>query len=1088
MTDRKLASMAKLTQPSAGGIIPRRRLFRLIDKKKYHPVIWITGPPGSGKTALVRSYLEARKIPCLWYQIDQGDGDVATFFYYMDLAAKKAAPRKRKPLPLLTPEYLQDIPTFTRRYFEKLYGRLLGLSPPLRVPDPVVRFTSPPSAAPDSPAQIAIVFDNYQEAPEGSPFHEVIRQGMSMVPAGINVIAISRRDPPALFARMMANRQMAIIGWNDLRFNSDESKRLIRHRGYKRLPNETLAQLHERTEGWAAGLVLLTEETLTRGLDPLASLARVPEEVFHYFAGEIFNRTNRETQDFLVKSAFLLRMTPSMAEALTGHSQAKRILSDLSRKNYFTQRHEARPTFFQYHPLFREFLQTQGRKRLASDELSDIEHLAASVLEANGQVEDAAELLAKGDHWADLVRLIIEHGPALISQGRNQTLDGWLGHLPYTLLEESPWLLYWKAVCRLPFSPSESGDTFEKAFSLFRARRNAGGVFFSLSGLFDSTTFGLGDFKAYDRCIDLLQQVENEYKAYPSEEIEARLLASVMFAIIARQPGHPKIEEWRERALSVAGKGSDPWVKALTLQALASYWLFAGDMPKAAMIVDLFHEAAQSSNFHPLHVILLKDVEAWYSWMSGSFEECRRAATQGLDLAASTGVHMWDTFLLGHAAAGALSAGDMSEARRLLRRMSASPGMMPTWGKEYFHLLSAWASFVQGDLPGAVSHSELCLALSAETGMWWTSALDRLGSALFLVELKKEKEARDQIDKVRAMAWPPNVPLLDFTFFLAHARLELNLGNEASGLESLKEAMIVGREQGYINAYFWHPPMMADLCKRALDADIEADYVRHLIQKRALFPDPPPYDCDHWPWPLKIFTLGRFELVQDGEPLEFPVRAPRKMLSLIEVLVAFGSKGLSEDQLTEAIWPEADGDMAHQAFATILHRLRRLLGNEKVIQLRRGHLSFDGRQCWIDAHAFEYLLEQADARADMALLQKALTLYRGPFLEGDKVEPWAISYGERLKSKFLRAAVRLGKFLEKNEERDKAIECYSKALEVDGLAEEFYQRQMLCYNASGRKAEALSAYNRCRETLHSVLGVEPCPETQAIYEIVKRKD
>src|SRR3972149_5591795 len=99
-----LPPLAKLTQPSPAGVFPRYRLFRLIDQKRFHPVTWITGPPGSGKTALVATYLSARKFPCLWYQVDKGDGDIASFFYYLSLAALKASPRIKQPLPLLTPE------------------------------------------------------------------------------------------------------------------------------------------------------------------------------------------------------------------------------------------------------------------------------------------------------------------------------------------------------------------------------------------------------------------------------------------------------------------------------------------------------------------------------------------------------------------------------------------------------------------------------------------------------------------------------------------------------------------------------------------------------------------------------------------------------------------------------------------------------------------------------------------------------------------------------------------------------------------------------------------------------------------------
>lgn len=105
-------ALAKLTRPSARGALQRERLFHAIERGREKKVIWITGPAGSGKTTLVASYFDFRKTRCLWYQIDAGDADLATFFYYLGRAAKHAAPRNRKPLPLLTPEYLLGIPVF----------------------------------------------------------------------------------------------------------------------------------------------------------------------------------------------------------------------------------------------------------------------------------------------------------------------------------------------------------------------------------------------------------------------------------------------------------------------------------------------------------------------------------------------------------------------------------------------------------------------------------------------------------------------------------------------------------------------------------------------------------------------------------------------------------------------------------------------------------------------------------------------------------------------------------------------------------------------------------------------------------------
>jgi len=160
----------KLTAPRPTRVFPRQRLFDLLDRtREDHHVIWISAPGGAGKTSLATSYLQARKLPVLWYQVDQGDGDIASFFYYMGLAAKHVAPRHKTPLPLLTPEYLADVPTFTRNFFRELYRRL--------------------------PKNSVIVLDNYQDAPEDSPLHDVLHTAMGEVPEGLNLLVLSRLEP-----------------------------------------------------------------------------------------------------------------------------------------------------------------------------------------------------------------------------------------------------------------------------------------------------------------------------------------------------------------------------------------------------------------------------------------------------------------------------------------------------------------------------------------------------------------------------------------------------------------------------------------------------------------------------------------------------------------------------------------------------------------------------------------------------------------------------------------------------------------------------------------------------------------------------
>lgn len=142
MPSQRRPQLAKLTRPRLHKAVARERLFALLDEAHEHkPAICVAGPPGAGKTTLVASWLDTRGIKGIWYQVDAGDADLATFFYYLGEAAKAFTRNGQRPLPALTPEYLHDVEGFSRRIFRELFARL--------------------------PKGASLVLDNYQDvAPE----------------------------------------------------------------------------------------------------------------------------------------------------------------------------------------------------------------------------------------------------------------------------------------------------------------------------------------------------------------------------------------------------------------------------------------------------------------------------------------------------------------------------------------------------------------------------------------------------------------------------------------------------------------------------------------------------------------------------------------------------------------------------------------------------------------------------------------------------------------------------------------------------------------------------------------------------------
>jgi two-component SAPR family response regulator len=121
----------------------------------------------------------------------------------------------------------------------------------------------------------------------------------------------------------------------------------------------------------------------------------------------------------------------------------------------------------------------------------------------------------------------------------------------------------------------------------------------------------------------------------------------------------------------------------------------------------------------------------------------------------------------------------------------------------------------------------------------------------------------------------------------------------------------------------------------------------------------------------------------------------------------------------------------------------------------------------------------------MPLIERAINQYKGHFLTDEREEFWTTSYRERLRSMYLRLIIRAGDYLERAGRWESAAEHYLKGLEVDDLAEEFYQHLMICYKELGQHAKAIETYRLCKKTLLAALGIEPSPKTEAIYSNLK---
>lgn len=1053
----------KITRPNPKNIYRREKFFKILDKCRKKPLIWLYAPPGTGKTALISSYIESRKLQCLWYEVDSNDRDPATFFHYMGIAATKIGSKKRNPLPHLTPEYLLGLPVFSRNFFSELYKTFKKES--------------------------IIVFDNYQETSIESILHELIHEELSNMPENINIIIISRAVPPPIISRMRLSQLMEIITWDELRLTAEEVRGITLQRGMKDSTDKEIRKLMAKTDGWVAGLVLILESENTENFSAEPIDSHNSASVFDYFASEFFQKFSYDTQDFLLKSSVFPTMTSDMAEELTGNSRAAHIISELVHKNYFIQSHAADQVRYQYHPLFREFLYTCLKEESNPDDLINIERRAAKLLANSGYIDDAIRLFIRVCDWDSLASLICREASTMLEHGRHKTLEGWLDHLPESVLEETPWLIFFKASCHLPFDQGKSRLFFEKAFEIFYDKKDVQGIFLSWSGIIDAIIYGFDDFKPLDRWISLLDDILKEYPSFPSKEIEIRVSLFMFLALSFRAPQHPDISHWVDKTYSFLNELSDINVLAQVSLCLVDYFVWIGDMEKANLIVANLTKKARSESCTPMALLSIKLTESLNNWYRGKLRPCIVTVSDGLKTAETKGVKVFNYFLYGHGAIASLTDGDLAGAEDYLKKANSVLDEKKRFCTSYYHHIAACYKLLKNDLAGALEHEKLALGLAIEVGAPFAEAMSRTGIALLRYELGEQQSAIKEITSARKLAIKTGSRLIEFVCYLFEAYFALDKGDKNLAIKRLRKALALGSKKGFVNFHMWNPRIIARLCVLALEQGLEVDYVTRLIRERDLFLDGAPLEVNTWPWRLKIHILGKFIIIKDGTPIEFSRKAPKKSIDMLKMLIALGGKDVPAEKISDALWEDAEGDDAHVAFTTTLKRLRQLIDLDDVLQLRNGCLSLNPRYCWVDVWRFEYLINKGKVFSaenindiSVSLIEKAVKIYGDGFNLKLDEHPLEVLFYERLRNKFILCVIKLGSYWEQCGKIKKAIEYYKKGIEIEGLSEELYQKLMLCLNRHGQSAEALYQYNRMATVFSKVLGIEPSAETKNLYE------
>ncbi len=380
--------------------VSRPVLFERLSAAAPGTVTLVCAPAGSGKTVLLRSWAAQIDEPVAWVTVERGERDSQRFSLNVIDALADAAGDD-------VIERVSPAPGFAGAVvLERLLEQLERL---------------------DDPVQLVI--DDLHELDSEDALAR-LEMLLARLPAALRVVLATREEPTLGLHRLRLAGELAELRGPELRFSLDETRALFRTGGVT-LSDTAIASLHERTEGWAAGL-RLAAISLAAHPDPerfVREFSGSERTVAGYLLAEVLEGQPPEVRDLLLRTSLLARVNGPLADSLTGGTGAEAILQRLEDQNAFVTAQDAARIWFRYHHLFADLLRLELR-RTAPATIPSLHRTAAAWHEQEGDAVEAVRHHQAAGDWAPAARLLLDNYLTLTMAGRGETLHALLGVFP----------------------------------------------------------------------------------------------------------------------------------------------------------------------------------------------------------------------------------------------------------------------------------------------------------------------------------------------------------------------------------------------------------------------------------------------------------------------------------------------------------------------------------------------------------------------------------------------------------------------------------------------------------------------------------
>jgi LuxR family transcriptional regulator, maltose regulon positive regulatory protein len=394
-----VASTGRVARGSAGGVVARPALSARLGGAR---VTVVSAPAGSGKTVLLKSWMSQAQAAgsAAWVPAGRDERDPQHFWLSV-VGALRRTTAGSALVQALTPAPDLDGWAIT----ERLLADLAPLA-----------------------EQLWLVVDDVHEL--GAEALRQLELLIMRAPPELRFVLATRHDVRLGLHRLRLEGELADVRADDLRFSTAEAAELFAAAGVE-LTGPALAMLHDRTEGWAAGL-RLAALSLAGHPDPsrfAAEFSGSERTVAEYLLAEVLDRQSEPVRRLLLRTSILERVNGELADLLTGDTGGERVLQDLEQAGAFVVSLDARRSWFRYHQMFAALLSLELR-RTAPGETAGLHRTTSGWFAGHGYPAEAIRHAQAAGDWEQAIRLLADHWPGMHLDGQDTTIHELLAAFP----------------------------------------------------------------------------------------------------------------------------------------------------------------------------------------------------------------------------------------------------------------------------------------------------------------------------------------------------------------------------------------------------------------------------------------------------------------------------------------------------------------------------------------------------------------------------------------------------------------------------------------------------------------------------------